>query len=64
MPSEMDVDDSNRKSYFATHRKTAPSVSHSAIPASKTEVLKNLRHIVQPHVESFNFFSERGLRLR
>ena len=58
----MDVDGGKRKSYFSTHRKTAPSFSHSAIPAAKTEVLKNLRHIVQPHVDSFNFFLGNGLK--
>jgi DNA-directed RNA polymerase I subunit RPA2 len=45
-----------------TKKNTAPSVSPHAIPPSNTIATKNLKHVVQPHVESFNFFLQQGLK--
>ena len=38
-----------------------PSFSPTAIPPADSGVLKNLAHVVQPHVESFNFFLGTGM---
>ena len=38
-----------------------PSFSSTAIPPANSDVLKNLAHVVQPHVESFDFFLGTGM---
>ena len=58
MPLQHNIENEQR----GPRKKTAPSVSPHAIPPTNSVATKNLRHLVQPHIDSFNFFLGSGLK--
>ena len=58
MPLEHNIENEER----GPKKKTAPSVSPHAIPPTNSVATRNLRHLVQPHIDSFNFFLGSGLK--